>query len=156
MYWRLPRSRWTAGKGQRNRRAFCRLVAAGRPPGVLAYVAGQPVGWCAVEPREACPGLDRSRVAARVDAEPVWSVSCFFVARAFRGRGVSVALLEAAVAHAAAGGARIVEGYPVEPGAGRLADAFAWTGLASTFRRAGFREVARRSPTRPVMRRTLA
>jgi GNAT superfamily N-acetyltransferase len=89
---------------------------------------------------------------ARVDGRPVWSVVCFFVAREHRGRGLSIALLRTAVALAARHGARVVEGYPVEPRAGRTGDAFVWTGLASTFARAGFREVARRSPTRPVMR----
>jgi GNAT superfamily N-acetyltransferase len=89
---------------------------------------------------------------ARVDDRPVWSVVCFFVRKEHRGRGLSVALLRAAVALAARHGARVIEGYPVEPRAGRTGDAFAWTGLASTFARAGFREVVRRSPTRPVMR----
>jgi GNAT superfamily N-acetyltransferase len=85
------------------------------------------------------------------DRSDVWSVPCFFVSRPHRHRGLTVALLEAAVNHAARRGARVVEGYPVEP-AGEQADVFVYTGLASAFRRAGFREAARRSPTRPVMR----
>ncbi|HKQ62266.1 MAG TPA: GNAT family N-acetyltransferase, partial [Candidatus Polarisedimenticolaceae bacterium] len=86
-----------------------------------------------------------------VDAAPVWSVSCLFVARAHRRRGISVGLLRAARRHAARHGALLVEGYPVDP-RGRAPDAFVWTGLASAFRQAGFTEVARRSPTRPIMR----
>ena len=74
------------------------------------------------------------------------------MARPHRRRGVTVELLRAAAEHAARRGASILEGYPVEPSSGRLPDAFAWTGLASAFRRAGFEEVARRSPTRPIMR----
>jgi GNAT superfamily N-acetyltransferase len=155
MWWRLARSEYEARKGEKNRRAFRKIVEAGEVPGILAYAGTEPVGWCAVAPREAFSGLERSRILARVGAEPVWSVVCFFVARPWRRKGVTVRLLEAAVAHAGAGGARIVEGYPVEPKEGKSPDAFVWTGLAAAFRAAGFEEVARRSPTRPIMRRRI-
>jgi GNAT superfamily N-acetyltransferase len=81
----------------------------------------------------------------------VWSVVCFFIARPHRRKGLALRLLEGAVSYARETGASIVEGYPVEPAA-PLPDAFAYTGLASIFRRAGFIEVARRSATRPIMR----
>lgn len=83
---------------------------------------------------------------------PGWSVSCLFIARPFRRRGVSSRLLHAAVRFAADCGAKIIEGYPVVPHASGLPDVFTWTGLPSAFLRAGFREVARRSPTRPIVR----
>jgi GNAT superfamily N-acetyltransferase len=152
MYWRLGAAQWSRGKGEKNRRALRALVASGAEPGILAYEGDEPVGWCAVAPREATPRLDKSRVLARLDSRPVWSITCLFVKRSHRRRGVSARLIEAALAHARARGAEIVEGYPVDP-EGDRPDPFVWTGLASAFRRAGFREVARRSPTRPVMRR---
>ena len=152
MWWRLARSRFVQQKGAGNRRAFKRIVEAGEAPGLLAYSDREPVGWCALAPREAYPRLERSRILKRVDAEPVWSVTCFFVARPFRRRGVTVALLKAAVAYAKAHGARIVEGYPVEPTRGRMPDPFVYTGLASAFRKAGFVEALRRSPSRPDRR----
>lgn len=152
MWWRLKRSEFEQQKGEGNRQAMRQIVESGQVPGILAYADGQPVGWCSVAPREHFPALDRSRILKRVDDEPVWSVACFFVAKPFRGRGITVALLRAAVDYAKGHGARIVEGYPVEPKEGRSPDAFVWTGLASTFRRAGFVEVLRRSETRPIMR----
>ena len=85
----------------------------------------------------------------------MWSVVCFFVARGFRGAGLSVKLLKAAGGYARRRGARILEGYPVDTRKGRWADPFVYTGTVSAFRRAGFREVARRSPTRPLMWRAL-
>lgn len=155
MTWRLLSPEYERQKGEGNRRALRSLVDSREPPGLLAYVGDEPAGWCAVAPREAYPRLERSRVLERVDDRPVWSVVCFYIAKPFRRSGLSGALLEAAVAHARKRGARIVEGYPVEPRKGAMPDVFAWTGLASTFRRAGFREVARRSDTRPILRRTV-
>lgn len=152
MTWRLRRPQYERQKGLPNKAAFKAIVAAGPAPGVLAYSGAEPVGWCAVAPREIHQRLENSRILARVDQQPVWSVTCFFVAKPFRRAGVSVQLLEAAVAHAVKLGAKIVEGYPVEPKKDPMPDVFAWTGISSAFRKAGFKEVARRSATRPVMR----
>ncbi|MEW5701594.1 MAG: GNAT family N-acetyltransferase [Candidatus Zixiibacteriota bacterium] len=152
MSWRLPRSQFDKQKGSGNKRAFKAIVKSGTPPGLLAYVGGEPVGWCALAPRECYPALGRSRILAPIDDQPVWSITCFFVARPYRRQGISVHLLEAAVKFAKRRGARIVEGYPQEPASGPWPDAFVWTGTAAAFRRAGFVEVARRSAARPIMR----
>jgi GNAT superfamily N-acetyltransferase len=153
MYWKRTRAQFDRGKGAGNRRALRALVGAGSVPGLLAYADGVPVGWCSVEPRKNFTALERSRVLAPVDGAPVWSVPCFFVARGWRRRGVTVALLKAAAKHAAAQGASTIEGYPHAPKTNTMADAFAWTGLEGAFVKAGFKEAARRSPTRPIMRR---
>ena len=156
MVWRLPRKKWEEGKGAANKRALKKIVSGGDlPPGIIGYVNGEPIAWCAVAPREVYPALERSRVLKPVDDKPVWSVSCLFVLKPYRRKGVSVRMLEAAAAFARSNGARIVEGYPVEPSSERTPDPFIWTGTASAFRKAGFREVARRSATRPIMRRDL-
>ncbi len=152
MWWRLPRSLFEKQKGEGNRQALKNIVESGEIPGMLAYMDGQPAAWCALGPREYYPALERSRILKRLDAEPVWCVNCFFVARPFRRQGVTVQLLQAAVAYAQAHGARIIEGYPVEPKQGNMPAAFAYTGTASAFRQAGFVEVLRRSATRPIMR----
>ncbi len=155
MWPRLTRADFARGKGGPNRRALQRIVKAGPPPGVLAYVDGVPAGWCAVSPREVLRRLERSRVMAPVDNRPVWTVTCFFIGRAYRGHGLAVRLLRAAMALAARHGGRLVEGHPTDTRDKRTPGVFLWTGIADTFRRAGFREVARRSPTRPVMRRAV-
>jgi GNAT superfamily N-acetyltransferase len=152
MWWRLKRSEFERQKGEPNREALHALVTSGQVLGLLAYADGAPVGWCAVAPRHSLPALDRSRILKRVDDQPVWSVNCFFVARPYRRRGLTVALLQAAVAHAAEAGAQVIEGYPIAPRNPDMPDVFAWTGMLSTFQRAGFVEVARRSETRPIMR----
>ncbi len=153
MYWRLARSDYERQKGAKNRAAARRLVAQSeRAPGVLAYVGADPVGWCAVAPRDEYVRLERARVLRRIDAAPVWSIVCLFVAAKCRRRGISIALIEGAARFAASHGATIVEGYPVEPRAGDMPPVFAWTGTASAFLAAGFHEAARGSPARPIMR----
>jgi GNAT superfamily N-acetyltransferase len=156
MWWRVKRSEYEKRKGTGNKRAFRKIVSSGAPTGVLAYVGKQPVGWCAVAPRPAYPVLERSRVLAPVDEQPVWSVTCFYIARPWRRSGLTPKLLQAAVDYARKRGAKIIEGYPQDPRSGEMPDAFAWTGFVSAFRKAGFQEVARRSPGRPVMRRSVS
>lgn len=154
MYWLLRRPDFVRGLGEANHHALRALVEDGRVPGTLAYHDEQPVGWVAVGPRELYPTLDRSRILKRVDDQPVWAIVCFFVAKAHRRRGVTVGLIEAAVRWARQQGASVVEGYPVDTRETR-APVFVYTGLASAFRKAGFVEVARRSPTRPIVRYTI-
>ncbi len=155
MWWRLKRSEFDAHKGEDNRRAFRQIVEEGAEPGLLAYDGGRPVGWVAVQPREAYPVLARSATLRPLDDQPAWAVTCFFVARGYRRAGLALRLLQAAVDHAARHGARLIEGYPVEPRREAAPDLYVFTGFVSTFRRAGFVEAARRSPTRPIMRLTL-
>ncbi len=156
MWWRVKkRSDWERDKGAGNKRAFKKVVQRGAEPGVLAYHDGRAVGWCAVARREEYPSLERSRVAARVDDRPVWSVSCLFIHKDYRRYGLSVALLKAAADFVRDRGGAIVEGYPVIPRKDEMPAVFAFNGFYSAFEKAGFKEVARRSETRAVMRRLL-
>jgi GNAT superfamily N-acetyltransferase len=81
-------------------------------------------------------------------------VVCFYINKKYRRKGLSVELLNAAKQYVKINKGKIIEGYPVEPKSGKTADVFAWTGLASAFTKAGFKEVTRRSETRPIMRFT--
>ncbi|MCX7750708.1 MAG: GNAT family N-acetyltransferase [Candidatus Bipolaricaulota bacterium] len=154
MWWRLPAAEFDRLRGEGTKRLFHGLVEAGPPPGILAYSMGKPVGWCAVGPREVYVRLASSpqyrTVLAPVDELPVWSAVCFYVRPGYRRQGITVPLLQAAVSYAASCGARIVEGYPVDKG--WLPAPSAWTGPVETFRRAGFVEVCRRVPHRPIFR----
>ncbi len=151
MWWRLSASAWKAKKGPGTRRLMRNLVQRGARPGILAYRKGDPVAWCAIAPRVDYRRLAHSRILRPVDKQPVWSVVCLFVSKPCRRLGLTPVLLRAAVRFAAQLGAQVVEGYPIEP-RGEYVDAFASCGIATAFREAGFREVARRSATRPIMR----
>jgi GNAT superfamily N-acetyltransferase len=151
MYWKLRGKAFNEVRGYETRQMHKSIVDSGVPTGLLAYLHGEVVGWIAVEPREAYERLAHSRTLKPVDEQPVWSVTCFFVAKKSRRKGIAIELLKAAIEHVKKQGGKIVEGYPVETEKDMPAP-FIYTGTASAFRQAGFEEVARRSPTRPIFR----
>jgi len=151
-FFRFAKSDWKAGQGEGNRRRQRAYVQAGHVPGLLAYDGDAPVGWVAVEPREAYPVVLASRTTRPGpgrEAPGTWAITCFYVGRAARGRGLMRALVDAAVAHARAGGAARVEAYPVDYAA-PVGASFLYHGTAEAFAAAGFRELARPSRTRPI------
>lgn len=152
MWFRQGSAEFRARHGESNRRALRRLVKAAVAPGVIAYRDGEPAGWCAVAPREQYPRLLRSRTLAPRDDRPAWAVTCFYVKPGLRRGGLGRPLLEAAVRYARAHGARLLEGYPIDPVTRVVTNSEAFHGLVSTFRACGFRELERRSPNRPIMR----
>lgn len=152
MFWRLPRKEFEANKGIGNKRALKKIIRDGNQPGIIAYVEKEPVGWCAVAPREQFIALERSRILKPVDEQAVWSISCLFVKKGYRRKGVSARLLKAAVEFVAEQGGKVVEGYPVEPSMEKMPDPFLWNGIPSAYKAAGFKEVLRRSKSRPIMR----
>ncbi|HEX5613891.1 MAG TPA: GNAT family N-acetyltransferase [Acidimicrobiia bacterium] len=139
--------------GAGNRDRLRETVESGRVPGLLAFLGPRPVGWVSVSPRDDYVRVLRSPVHKPIDDEAdVWAVACFFIAKDMRGEGIADALLDAAVAHARRQGARIVEGYPIDPGDARRPSAEMWRGSVDQFTRAGFEVVARRKPARPIVR----
>jgi GNAT superfamily N-acetyltransferase len=178
MFWRLDRGeRFDDIKGATAKRRFKALVERGKAHGVLAYAGDEPVGWCAFERRRELLRLDRAPSLRVDDADEVWSLPCFFVARGWRNRGVAGALLAAAENALRRRGAAIAEGYPskLRPGrkarlpakpAGRpdaaprstsstAAAAFIYTGVPSMFEAAGFALAAARPTGKQRYRKAL-
>jgi GNAT superfamily N-acetyltransferase len=152
MSWRLKRSDFYRFRGDGNKLAMKTLVESTEKIGLLAYVEGKPVGWCAIAPREAYRRLENSKVWQRIDDEPVWSITCFFIAKSFRRKGISLELVKGAINYCKANDIKIIEAYPVVPYGVKIPDAFAWTGFPSVFEKAGFVVAERRSPSKPMMR----
>jgi GNAT superfamily N-acetyltransferase len=148
MRWRLTSSEFQRSTKEQRSSRLEQLVTSGVPVGVLAYVDGEPVGWCSVGPRQSFAGLERSRTLSRIDSAPVWSVTCFFVGPRHRHRGLQSRLLDAAVGYARAQGAAIVEAYPVDP----CSRSYRFMGFPELYGRAGFVDVTPPDWARPVMR----
>jgi GNAT superfamily N-acetyltransferase len=152
-WWRMPSKEFSERSPAAKRGILRKRVrAAGPPPGLLAYVEGEPVGWAAVAPREEYPRIERSTKLKPIDDRPAWAISCFYIHRSHRRQGVAGALLDAAVGLAREHGGELVEGYPIDTSLRDKSSAELFTGTLAMFERAGFVEIARRGG-RPVVRR---
>ncbi len=166
---RLSRKDFITKKGADNKRTMKNLVKKKEQIGLIGYAGKEPAAWCAVAPREKYIRMENSKVLARIDDEPVWSIPCFFVSKNFRRQGLSTEILKGVIdycrklnkvpaptqtgkSRGAGKKVKILEGYPTVPYAEKIPDAFAWTGIPSAFTKAGFVEAARRSKVRPIMR----
>lgn len=152
MSWRLKNADFQKQKGNLNKEAMRRLVEQNESIGVLAYIDGKVIGWCAVAPREVYLKLENSRVLKRIDDQPVWSITCFYIAKAYRRKGISALLIKGAINYCKAKGAKIIEAYPVVPYSNKVPDAFMWTGIPTPFEEEGFVVAERRSKAKPIMR----
>ncbi|HSM96755.1 MAG TPA: GNAT family N-acetyltransferase [Rhizomicrobium sp.] len=154
MFWRIG-SAYQKTPAAKNKVAFKAVVRKGPPPGLVAFDGDTAVGWVQVTPRTSLPGLDRSRMVARVDDVPVWSISCFYIRKGWRGKGVMTALIEGAVKFARKSKAPALEAYPVKTTVKKSTTSI-YTGVASSFEKAGFKTVAAHVAHRPIMRRDFA
>ena len=157
MFHRQTSGEFQAKAGAQNRTELKALVDRRKNPGLLAYVDREPAGWVSVGPRKDFGRVERSPLSKHLDpaatSEGVWSITCFFIHRAHRGRGIASALVKSAVEYAASKGARAVEGYPLDPAhKAKWNSAEAYIGTYEMFSAAGFEEAERRKPARPLMR----
>ena len=137
-----------------NRQSLKSLVDRGTVPGLIGYRDGKPIAWVSLAPRDQYAKLAKSTVMKPVDDKPTWSIVCFYTAQDARGEGVAATMLASALAYARDNGARLVEAYPIDKD-GRGRDDSMWFGTKPMYDRAGFCEVARRKPARPVVRKVL-
>lgn len=159
-YWRQTHAEARDKTAADNKALIHRRFAESPPPGLLAFDGEKCVGWVQVTPRSELPRFNGARTASRpLDAgeetDPtIWAISCFFFRKSHRGQGLSHAMVTAAVAFAREGGARLVEACPMVE-AKRSGSVGLYVGSAKVFEKAGFSEVARRIPNRPLMRLSL-
>jgi len=129
------------------------------PQGLIASMNNEPVGWIAMAPREDYMRLENSRVFKRIDDKPVWSITCFFIRKEFRHKGLSQQLIRGAIDFAKnlpAGKAgkkiKILEAYPAIPYAEKVPHPFLWVGVLSSFLKNGFKIVRQNSKSRAMVR----
>lgn len=153
MYWRIGAD-YRKRDREENKAAFRDIVKRGPPPGLLAFDGDTPVGWCQITPRDDLPWLNKTRLLNRVDELPVWSISCFYIRKGYRRRGVMTSMIDAAINAAKTANAPALEAYPIDtrqPGS----TSNIYTGTAAAFARAGFMKVGGLTPQRPIMRHYL-
>lgn len=152
MTWRLSSKDYERNKGEQNRLMFKEMAEHGQPLGIIAYDGSQAVGWCSVSPRKSLLRLENSRLLKSPDDLPVWSITCFFIRKSFRRKGLATNLIQAAAAYAFKHGAPAVEAYPMIPRKENVPEVFAFIGFAKMFEKAGFEVVGRPSESRLIMR----
>jgi GNAT superfamily N-acetyltransferase len=157
MYFRLPPKLRQSLDNTGRHDIMVARIGAGPPPGLLAYAAETPVGWMQVGPRADVPQWNNPRRSstpladAPVDDPDVWAITCFFFARAARGLGLSHRMVAEGTAFARRNGARVLEASPMD--AAKSAKSIGlFVGSTRVFEAAGFREVARAKPGRPLVR----
>ena len=148
MVWRASPEKAKRKDGASRKAAMANRIAAGTPVGLLGYIDEEPVAWCSVAPR----ATYRRLVDDGSSDEGVWSIACFFVIRRFRGQGITQRIIAAAVGHARAKGAKVVEAYPVAPDS----PSYRFMGFVPAFESAGFSEVGRAGSRRHVFRLQVA
>jgi len=136
---------------ERSKQALKAMAGDDPPPGLIGYHGDTPVGWISLGPREDYAKLARSPTMKAVDDKPVWSIVCFVVPSEHRKQGVARDLLAGAIRWARQRGVRLLEAYPVDKSHPSASDA-PWFGSKTLFDEAGFEEVARRKPARPIVR----
>ncbi|ADV12578.1 GCN5-related N-acetyltransferase [Mesorhizobium ciceri biovar biserrulae WSM1271] len=138
----------------RNRHEFQQAALSGDvPQGLLAFDGEMAVGWCQITPIEAVPYLKKRWIGAEDRREETWFISCFYVRKGYRRRGMTRTLIEASIAHARRHGAKAIEAMPLDGGKSPSATG---SGYVSTFESAGFQAIAHRDAARPLMRLSLS
>jgi GNAT superfamily N-acetyltransferase len=163
MFYQRPRP---AGQGlssgqrrARNRRDKAKLVRNGRSHAILVYEGELPVGWCQYGPREELPRIDAGRgyrkVGPPVDEDKVWRITCFFVDRDHRGKGIAKIALRAALESIKKRGGGIVEAFPVTSERMAAVPEWRWFGTPKMFHAEGFAKVAPLGTSGLLMRKTI-
>lgn len=156
MYWLMNKKEYDEKRSDgRTKKEMKKKVKDSIEPGIIVYADNKPAGWIAIQPRQKYPRLANSKILKPIDDKPDWSIVCFFVHKDYRKMGISTELIKNSCNFVASKGGMIVEAYPTETKTKNSAPVFIYTGTLSAFKKAGFTEVARRSETRPIMRKKL-
>jgi GNAT superfamily N-acetyltransferase len=154
MHWRVAKGgrTWEALKGEPNRLACKSLIESGTSHAVLAFDRKTPIGWCSFGPHEDFPRLLRTRAYQHEVAAGTWAIVCFYIHRAYRGKGLARHLAIAAIEAMRTRHVMTVEAFPVTltKDGKQLPAAFSYTGPENLFVSLGFTEIQRNAPTRPV------
>ncbi len=151
MWWRMSRKEFEQGQGEANKRAMYALVESGKIPGIIFYLDHEPAAWCSVAPRVDYAALERSRLLKSRDSQPAWAIVCMFVDRKYRRQGLGLEIIKGAIQYVKAQGGSRIEAFPTIPRSDNVPPVSSFMGFPELFSKAGFREVAKVSPSRMIM-----
>jgi GNAT superfamily N-acetyltransferase len=152
MFFRLPYKTFQENKPDGNKKMMKQLVNKGMPQGLIASLNNEPVGWIAMAPREDYMKMEKSRSFKRIDDKPVWSITCFFIKKEFRHKGLSQQLIKGAIDFAKKKKIKTLEAYPAIPYPEKVPYPFLWVGILSSFLNNGFTIVQQQSKSRAMVR----
>ena len=152
MFFRLPYKDFQANKPDGNKKLMKQFVNKGMPQGLIASINNDPVGWIAMAPREDYMKIGNSRVFKRIDDKQIWSITCFFIKKEFRHKGLSQQLIKGAVDFAKKKKIKTLEAYPAIPYSEKVPPPFLWVGVLSSFIKNGFKIVQQNSKSRAMVR----
>lgn len=131
MYWRIGAA-YNKRDRSLNKNDLRKIIVSNKPIGLLAYWDNNPVGWCQLTPRQELPWLLKNGYGEVNQSSNVWCISCFYIKTRFRRKGITAALIKAAIEYARNAGASLLEAYPRQ-------SPNSFTGYPSTFKQAGFK-----------------
>jgi len=152
MYFRIPYKEFQENKPDGNKKLMKQLVKKGMPQGLIAFLNNEPVGWIAMAPREDYMRIENSRVFMRIDDKPVWSITCFFIKKEYRHKGLSGQLIKGAIDFAKTKKIKTLEAYPAIPYSENVPHPFLWVGVLSSFISNGFKIVKQESRSWAMVR----
>jgi len=154
MYWRLPHKQYEAHRGQGNKEKLKSLIQNQAHLGVMAFDHDLPIAWCSVSPKTELPRIQTSRLFKNTsEVKDTWSITCLYIHKDHRGRGMSGTIISTAADYAFDHGAANIEAFPIIPKS-KIPAVFAWVGFVNSFERAGFKKIVQVSDTRALMRLT--
>ena len=143
-----------------NRKDKRALVEKGKSHAILVYDNEIPIGWCQYGAKEELPRIDAGRGYRKVGPlagdEKLWRITCFFVDRDYRGKGVAKLALNAALESITRQGGGIVEAYPVISEKMAAVAEWRWFGTPSMFKKEGFERIAPLGTSMILMRKTIS
>ena len=152
MTFRITSHEFEENKFEGNKKLMKELVRTNRPTGLIGYLGEEPIGWIALAPREDYLKIEKSRSLKRIDDKPVWSMTCFYVKKEFRRKGISGRLIQLVKAYAKKQKIPALEAYPVVPYAEKVSPPFLWTGVLSSFLNNGFEIVRQNGKSKAMVR----
>ncbi len=151
MQCRLQAEEFEIGRGEGNRLAMKSLVSSGQIPGILVYNDNEPIGWCSFGNREDFPRLPKSH-EVKINDDQTWIVSCLFIRKGWRRKGIKRALLKHLIAYCQTKGAKVLESRQCNSSFSKYPDNFAWTGIEKAYEAVGFIKIEDLTDKRPIMR----